>query len=72
MPSTSGYFGDRQDVATYLSISRMTLSRWERIKALPGQHLCYRITYLTIKQVDQWRNELYHQFKIERKRGFLF
>ncbi len=55
---TEGRFYNRTQVANYLSISRMTLHRWEKIHPIPGSYRLEPNRCMTKDVIDKWKKEL--------------
>lgn len=56
-------FYTRAQVADYLKISRMTLSRWEKRVPLPIDRLGYPVQYPTKRTVRKWFDKLMDHYR---------
>jgi len=71
------YFRDRQAVADYLGISRMTIHRWEK-KARINQPIGWGHTrYIKLDRVKEWLKEIHEKgifptYSMDRVRKIMY
>lgn len=56
----------RQEVAVFLRVTRMTLSRWENILPLPGAHKGFRLGRMSEEDILSWHNKLDKKYAMKQ------
>ena len=57
------WFRNREEIAEYLRISRMTLSRWEKIVPLPLSFGRCHVGRIESGEINAWYNKLREKYR---------
>jgi len=62
-------YWSREEVAKFLRVTRMTLSRWEKAIPLPRDYMGCRLKMMSEKEILAWHEKLSN--KINMKQDFI-